>query len=86
MKKVLVLAALCLGLSAAVAQTAQQSLMATCNKEAADKKGQERKDFMKACLSDGKKRQQERMKVCNVDVKDLKGDERKKALSDCLKK
>ena len=31
--------------------TAQQSKMATCNKDAADKKGDERKTFMKECLS-----------------------------------
>lgn len=71
---------------AAYAQSAQQSLMGTCNKEAGDKKGQERKDFMKSCLSDGKKRQQEKMKTCNAEVKGMKGDERKKMLSECLKK
>ena len=32
---------------------AQQSKMATCNHEAADKKGDERKAFMKECLSAG---------------------------------
>lgn len=31
--------------------TAQQNKMATCNKEAGDKKGDERKAFMKTCLS-----------------------------------
>ena len=31
--------------------TEQQSKMATCNKDAADKKGDERKAFMKECLS-----------------------------------
>jgi hypothetical protein len=34
--------------------TAQQTKMATCNKEAGDKKGDERKAFMKTCLSAGK--------------------------------
>lgn len=33
------------------AQTAQQTKMATCNKEAAGMKGDERKAFMKDCLS-----------------------------------
>ena len=37
---------------ARMAPTAQQSKMATCNKDAADKKGTERKAFMKTCLSD----------------------------------
>jgi hypothetical protein len=34
--------------------TAQQTKMATCNKEAGDKKGDERKAFMKTCLSASK--------------------------------
>lgn len=70
----------------AQAQTAQQSLMATCNKEATGKKGDERKQFMSACLSNGKKRQQEKMKTCNAEAKDMKGDARKKFMSECLKK
>jgi hypothetical protein len=36
----------------AKAPTGQQSRMATCNKEAEGKKGDERKAFMKTCLSD----------------------------------
>ena len=49
--------ALVLGVAAFAAQaadpapTAQQSKMGTCNKEAGDKKGDERKAFMKECLS-----------------------------------
>ena len=31
-------------------KTAQQNKMATCNKEAGDKKGDERKKFMSECL------------------------------------
>lgn len=37
--------------AASTAKTAQQSKMTTCNKDAADKKGDERKAFMKECLS-----------------------------------
>ena len=37
--------------SAPKAMTAQQNKMGECNKEAADKKGDERKAFMKDCLS-----------------------------------
>jgi len=37
--------------AAPAAKTAQQTKMATCNKDAADKKGDERKAFMKECLS-----------------------------------
>ncbi|MGI9215761.1 MAG: PsiF family protein [Hydrogenophaga sp.] len=72
------------------APTAQQSKMATCNKDAGEKKGDERKAFMKECLSakpDGKTAQQNKMKTCNEDAgkKALKGDERKKFMSECLK-
>ena len=76
----------------AFAATEQQSKMATCNKEAADKKGDERKAFMKGCLSnkpkvsDAQKAQQEKMKTCNADAKGKKGDDRKKFMSECLKK
>lgn len=56
MKQFVTLLALGLSLSvgaahAADAKTAQQSKMGTCNKEAGDKKGDERKAFMKECLS-----------------------------------
>jgi hypothetical protein len=72
--------------SAAKAPSAQQSLMATCNKEATGKKGEERKAFMKTCLADGKKQQQERMKSCNAEAKGTRGDARKAFMSECLKK
>ncbi len=52
------------------------------------KKGDERKAFMKTCLSAKKvSPQQEKMKSCNGDpkAKALKGDERKKFMSECLK-
>ncbi|MBP8183952.1 MAG: phosphate starvation-inducible protein PsiF [Rhodoferax sp.] len=94
MKKLFSLLALGLAMSfgaahAADAPTAQQSKMGTCNKEAGDKKGDERKAFMKECLSakaDAKATQQNKMKTCNVDAKGMKGDERKKFMSECLKK
>lgn len=38
---------------AAKASTAQQNKMGECNKQAGDKKGDERKAFMKDCLSKG---------------------------------
>ncbi len=94
MKKFLPLLALGLSLSlgtayAADAPTTQQTKMGSCNKEATGKKGDERKAFMKECLSakaDAKKAQQEKMKTCNADAKGKKGDERKKFMSECLKK
>ena len=87
MKQLITIAALSFAVCAAQAQTAQQTKMGECNKEAGDKKGDERKAFMKTCLSAKKKTQQEKMKSCNADAgsKQLKGDERRKFMSDCLK-
>lgn len=75
---------------ASKAPTAQQSKMASCNKEAGDKslKGDERKKFMSECLSAKKPMtQQDKMKSCNKEAgdKSLKGDQRKQFMSDCLK-
>ena len=88
----------------APAKGAQQNKMATCNKDAGEKKlkGDERKAFMKGCLSkdapasastpaptaDKKTAQQGKMKSCNKDAgeKKLKGDERKAFMKDCLSK
>ncbi|MBX9729234.1 MAG: hypothetical protein K2X31_10025, partial [Sphingopyxis sp.] len=62
--------------------TAQQNRMTECNKKASDKKGEERKEFMSACLS-GKEPepkmtpQQTRMKECNEKAGSRKGDDRK---------
>ncbi|MBS0292967.1 MAG: phosphate starvation-inducible protein PsiF [Proteobacteria bacterium] len=70
----------------AKAPTAQQSKMSACNTEAGDKKGDERKAFMKQCLSAKKATQQDKMKTCNVEAKTkaLKGDERKAFMKECL--
>jgi flagellar motility protein MotE (MotC chaperone) len=99
MKKLLsalALAALCVGSAQAQdaakepakAPTAQQSKMATCNKDAGDKKGDERKAFMKTCLSakPAATTQQEKMKTCNKDATGKKGDERKAFMKECLSK
>ena len=76
------------------AQKKQQERMKACNQKAADKKGEERKTFMSACLkgndaavSAKQAKQQERMKDCNRQAGDkkLKGDERKSFMSACLK-
>jgi len=74
-------------------KTPQQSKMGTCNKAADGKKGDERKAFMKECLSakapvaevTKSGTQQEKMKDCNAQAKGLKGDERKAKMSACLK-
>jgi len=92
MKKLLSLSILGLALAFGAAhaqdkpQTAQQSKMATCNKDAGDMKGDDRKAFMKNCLSAKKETQQSRMTTCNKDAGDKKGDDRKKFMSECLKK
>ena len=80
---------------AASAPTKQQSKMGMCNKDAADKKGDERKAFMKDCLSakgasaapaSTATPQQSRMKTCNADAKTSgkTGDERKAFMKSCL--
>jgi hypothetical protein len=96
MKQLSLLLALCIAAAGAQAQdkapTAQQSKMKTCNVDAADKKGDERKAFMKDCL--GAKPvataasgtpQQQKMKTCNADAKGKTGDERKAFMKECLK-
>ena len=73
----------------------QQEKMKTCSADAKSKglKGDERKDFMKTCLSDKGEAaaakgnsQQEKMKTCNADAKakGLKGDDRKAFMKTCL--
>ena len=71
-----------------MAPNSQQQRMKDCNVKAADKKGDERKAFMSACLSgkeSAKMTQQEKMKACNVKAGEKKGDERKSFMSECLK-
>ena len=77
-------------------KTPQQTKMGTCNQDATGKKGDERKAFMKTCLSakaevpvaaaaDGKTAQQSKMVACNKDATGKKGDDRKAFMSTCLK-
>ncbi|ARU30512.1 hypothetical protein CAP31_01655 [Sulfuriferula sp. AH1] len=87
---------------AAHAKTTQQEKMSTCSKEAASKtlKGDERKTFMKSCLSAKPEAAapeaaaaaapavpapQNAMTACNKAATGKKGDERKKFMSSCLK-
>ncbi|MDY0107643.1 MAG: PsiF family protein [Giesbergeria sp.] len=93
MKQLLSLAALGMALAVGSAHAAeekaptkQQTMMATCNKEAGDMKGDERKAFMKTCLSNKPATQQDKMKACNAEAAGKKGDERKAFMSECLKK
>lgn len=77
----------------APAKTAQQNKMTTCNADAAGKKGDERKAFMKSCLSAKPEKvsldkpvtaQQDKMKTCNADATGKKGDDRKSFMKACL--
>ena len=70
----------------AFAANAQQERMKTCNTKAGDKKGDDRKAFMKDCLSAEKKTYDNKMGACNTQSKGMKGDERKKFMSECMKK
>jgi hypothetical protein len=75
--------------SQAFAANSQQNKMTACNKDATGKKGDERKAFMKECLSSkpaAAPTQQEKMKTCNADATGKKGDERKAFMKECLKK
>ncbi|MDB5753617.1 MAG: phosphate starvation-inducible protein PsiF, partial [Massilia sp.] len=63
--------------------------MATCNADAAGKKGEERKAFMKTCLSAAPAKpapttQQQKMKTCNANAAGKKGAERKAFMKTCL--
>jgi hypothetical protein len=71
----------------APAKNSQQSKMASCNADAKELKGDERKAFMKECLSAKPAKaptQQEKMKTCNTEATGKKGDERKAFMKECL--
>ena len=75
----------------AKAPSPQQQRMKDCNQQASGKKGDERKAFMKTCLSGASAASattltpQERMKDCNKQATGKKGDERKAFMKTCLK-
>lgn len=83
-------AILVLSFQSAYSATAQQEKMKTCNADATTQKltGDERKAFMKTCLS-GKQLtpQQVKMGDCskNASAQHLTGADRKKFMSECLK-
>jgi hypothetical protein len=82
---------LTLGANTVFAANSQQSKMTDCNKQAGDKKGDDRKAFMKDCLSassamaaSAPMTQQDKMKMCNTQAGDKKGDDRKAFMKTCL--
>ncbi|AOJ68674.1 MULTISPECIES: PsiF family protein [Burkholderia] len=71
----------------AFAANSQQDKMKACNAQAAGKTGDERKAFMKDCLSAKpakKMSQQEKMKACNTQAAGKTGDDRKAFMKGCL--
>ncbi|MEO6623761.1 MAG: PsiF family protein [Burkholderiaceae bacterium] len=73
--------------AASAPMSKQQTKMGSCNTGAKDMKGDERKAFMKECLSNKPTKpatQQTKMKTCNKDAAAKKGDERKAFMKECL--
>ena len=87
---VIAVMSLAFGANAALAANSQQSKMTDCNKQAGDKKGDDRKAFMKSCLSaapaaaSAPMTQQQKMTACNQQATDKKGDDRKTFMKSCL--
>ena len=63
----------------------QQNKMKDCNDQAGDKKGDERKAFMKTCLSAKPAKPKSKMAECNEKAKGMSKDEGNKARSECMK-
>ena len=65
--------------------------MKTCNDKATDMEGDQRKAFMKTCLSAKQAKQvkpdkpESKMAMCNKKTAGMKADERAKAQSECVK-
>jgi len=67
------------------AMTPQQEKMKACNEQATDKKGDERKAFMKTCLSAKPAPAKSKMAMCNEKAKGMSKEEGNKARSECMK-
>jgi hypothetical protein len=73
---------------AAKSTNSQQDKMKACNDKAGDKKGDDRKAFMKTCLSakpPAPMTQGEKMSMCNKKTAGMAKEERSKAQSECMK-
>jgi psiF repeat len=71
------------------ADNSQQSKMTACNAQATGKKGDDRKAFMKSCLSASPAAaapmtQQQKMTACSQSNKGKKGDDYKASMKSCL--
>jgi hypothetical protein len=90
MKKLLTLSLLSLfasggAFAATDTTTPQQEKMKACNASAGDKKGDDRKAYMKTCLSAKPAKPESKMAMCNKKTAGMKADERAKAQSECMK-
>ena len=65
----------------------QQEKMKMCNTKAGDKKGDERKAFMKTCLSAAPEpaKPESKMAMCNKKTAGMNKEDRAKAQSECMK-
>jgi opacity protein-like surface antigen len=66
-------------------KNAQQDKMKMCNDQAGDKKGDERKAFMKTCLSAKQEKPKSKMAMCNEKTKGMSKADADKARSECMK-
>lgn len=71
--------------TAAAAPNAQQEKMKACNTSAEGKTGDDRKTFMKSCLSAKPAKPESKMSMCNKQTAGMSGDARAKAQSECMK-
>jgi psiF repeat-containing protein len=67
------------------AMNSQQDKMKACNDKAGDKKGDERKAFMKSCLSAKAEKPKSKMAMCNEKTKGMSKADAAKARSECMK-
>jgi psiF repeat-containing protein len=67
------------------AKMSQQDKMKMCNEQAGDKKGDDRKAFMKTCLSAKPEKAKSKMAMCNEKNKGMSKADADKTRSECMK-
>jgi hypothetical protein len=70
---------------APAATNSQQDKMKDCNTKAGDMKGDDRKAFMKTCLSAKPAKPQSKMAECNAKTKGMTKPDADKARAECMK-
>jgi len=73
--------------TASDSKNSQQEKMKACNEQAGDKKGDERKAFMKTCLSakPAPEKSKSKMAMCNEKTKGMSKADADKTRSECMK-